>query len=69
MLCINCSKFATNSNKRGCVRCKSIILNNLSVICDNCSKIENMCSICLKKLSSPQKHEKVRSKCSSCGKK
>lgn len=69
MLCSNCSKLSLNAAQRVCVRCKGTILNNIAVICDGCSKIENMCSICLKKLINQTVARRHKSNCSSCGKK
>lgn len=68
MLCSACSKLLLIDNKRICLRCKGGIYNNLSVICDICSKQENICSICLKKMHNPIISRKPRSNCSSCGK-
>lgn len=51
MLCINCSKLAYNLEiKRICIRCLGSINENLSCICENCSKEQNICSVCLKKM-------------------
>lgn len=52
MFCSQCSKLAILNTNRVCVRCQGSILNNLSCICDNCSKQQNICAICLKKISS-----------------
>lgn len=68
MLCNACSKLALLTASRTCLRCKGTIFNNISVICDNCSALEKLCSICLKKLYSSNSKQKPRSNCSSCGK-
>ena len=68
MLCINCSKLAFVSSPRNCLRCNGTILNNLSVVCDNCSNSERLCSVCLKKMISPAVRNRSRSNCGSCGK-
>lgn len=67
MLCNHCEKLAFLPNKRICLRCKGNILNNLAVVCDHCSKSENLCAVCLKKLIE-YKNKRVKSNCSSCGK-
>jgi hypothetical protein len=68
MLCNACSKLAFLNASRVCMRCKGSILNNLSVVCDNCSTLEKLCSVCLKKLQDPAIKQRSRSNCSSCGK-
>jgi hypothetical protein len=52
MFCSHCSKLAILNAIRICVRCQGHITNNISCICDKCSKDQNICSICLKKISS-----------------
>jgi len=66
MLCPNCSKLAILNTERTCLRCKGKILNNLSCICDRCSTEQNMCSICLKRLTKPL-DIKTRRGCKACG--
>lgn len=68
MLCNHCEKLALLPNKRTCLRCKGDILTNLAVICDHCSKSENLCSICLKRLVDFKIKHRARSNCSGCGK-
>lgn len=51
MLCSNCSKLAVIFSSRKCKKCKSSINTNLEVICDSCSKKDNVCGICLKKIN------------------
>ena len=68
MLCNSCSKLALMPASRTCVRCKGIIFNNISVVCDNCSNLEKLCSICLKKMYDSGSKQRPRSNCSSCGK-
>jgi len=65
MLCNTCSKLASMNTQKTCLRCNSFIYINLSVICDNCSKTEKLCSICLKKLYNPA--VKPKSNCGNCG--
>lgn len=67
MLCNACSKLVLMNHKRSCLRCKGIISNNLSVVCDNCSALERLCSICLKKLYDTSKSNKIKSNCGGCG--
>lgn len=71
MFCPECSKLAVLHTKRVCVRCKGEILNNISCICDKCSKEQNKCSACLKRISVGQdgiiKHV-FRPGCKTCGK-
>lgn len=50
MLCPGCSKLAFSQSNKTCVRCKSIIHNNISVLCDLCSTKNKQCSACLKNL-------------------
>lgn len=70
MFCIQCSKLAILNTNRICVRCQGNILNNLSCICDKCSKDQNICSICLKKISSSigKNHNALRKGCRCGGK-
>jgi len=67
MLCNNCTKLALINSKRICLRCKSMIYFNLPVVCDNCSKTENLCAICLKRLNSITTKQRPKSGCSGCG--
>jgi len=68
MLCLTCSKLSVLSSKRICLRCKGGIYNNMSVVCDNCSNKEQLCSICLKKIFNSNNRIRPKSNCSSCGK-
>jgi hypothetical protein len=71
MFCPECSKLAILNTNRICVRCQGFILNNLSCICDKCSKEQNVCSICLKKIrvnSNGQNINLYKRGCRSCGK-
>lgn len=67
MLCNHCSKLAIIHSQRICLRCKNMIYSNLAVVCDNCSKNENLCAICLKKLNNIATKQRVKSGCSGCG--
>ena len=70
MLCPNCNKLAILNTQRTCLRCQGKILNNLSCICDRCSAEQNMCSICLKRISFPMDANNkyiVRKGCRACG--
>jgi hypothetical protein len=71
MFCPECSKLAVLNTKKICVRCQGLIVDNLSCICDKCSREQNMCSICLKKLHivNGQNVNPIRRGCSACGKK
>jgi hypothetical protein len=65
MLCKICSKLAFIFFKKKCLNCGSIINNNLSVICEECSDLKKVCSVCLKNMSLNK--NKYRS-CNGCGK-
>lgn len=65
MFCDSCSKLAMFKIDKKCLKCSAIINNNLSVICENCSLNNKICSICLKKLNYGQKRH--FGGCSSCG--
>ena len=67
MLCSNCSKLALSNSNKNCSRCKAVINNNLSVICDACSANGKQCSVCLKKIVSQQARNAGRG--CGCGKK
>ena len=69
MFCDQCAKLAYLESKRICVRCQGSILNNISCICDGCSKDQNICSVCLKKLNTNQKPKTITfgGGCKSCG--
>lgn len=70
MFCPQCLKLSILNTKRTCVKCQGNILDNLSCICDKCSKENNICAICLKKinLNVGQNGFSLRRGCSSCGK-
>lgn len=68
MLCNSCAKLALINTQRACLRCKGIIFSNLAVICDNCSKNEKLCAICLKKIYDATTKQRPKSNCSGCGK-
>lgn len=71
MFCPGCSKLAILNVNRICVRCQGAILNNLSCICDACSKTQSVCSICLKKINLNNNGQNInpfRRGCRSCGK-
>ena len=70
MFCQNCSKLAVLATERICVRCQGKITNNISCICDNCSKDQKVCSVCLKKISVDQNGVnkfRIKRSCRSCG--
>lgn len=69
MLCNTCNKLSILNSKKTCLRCKGTIYSNIAVICDNCSKNENLCAICLKKLYNTITRQRPKSACSSCGNK
>lgn len=68
MLCNNCSKLAFNKASRKCVKCNSLINNNIYALCDNCSSTDKMCSVCLKRLNNPVTTKYFKGGCRSCGK-
>ena len=65
MFCKNCSKLAFIFLEKKCLNCGSILNNNLSVICEECSAVKKVCAICLKNISLD--NNKYRS-CKGCGK-
>lgn len=69
MICSECSKMAILNSKKICIRCGGVIMNNLSCICEQCSKENNICSICLKKtnINNSLNNNKLRPGCKSCG--
>jgi len=67
MLCNTCTNLASLNAKRVCLRCKGTIYSNLAVICDNCSKNEKMCAVCLKKMYESVGKIRPKSNCSTCG--
>jgi hypothetical protein len=54
MLCPSCSRLAILQASKTCIRCQLTINNNLSVLCDFCSSTEKQCSVCLKKIVTPE---------------
>lgn len=48
MICANCSKLAFLKTNKNCIKCQSVIFNNLFVLCDFCSNTEKKCAVCLK---------------------
>lgn len=69
MFCTNCSKLVILQSNRVCIRCQGVITNNVSCICDVCSKEQNMCSVCLKHLGldARTKTKTVGGGCKACG--
>ena len=66
MLCQNCSKLSKLESKRHCVRCTGTILDNISCICEACSKEQNLCAVCLKRMNI-EKPRPFADGCKSCG--
>lgn len=64
MLCLNCSKLAYLHTKRVCIRCQGEVLNNISVLCEFCSKTDNVCAVCIKKI--PTATDKKNIGCGPC---
>lgn len=54
MFCSTCSKLALLVTQRVCIRCNAAVFNNLSVLCEQCSNTNKICSICLKKIQNPK---------------
>ena len=50
MICQSCSKLNIKNVIKNCIKCTGEIYNNLSVLCDSCSKTSKQCSICLKQI-------------------
>ncbi len=68
MFCSTCSKLAILYTYKRCIKCQSVIHQNISVLCDNCSKLEKCCAACLKKIYDVFNHPKMTG-CKGCGKK
>lgn len=58
MICTNCSNLVFLNTRKNCVKCRGEVLNNLSVMCDNCSNTIKQCAVCLKKILPPSKQSK-----------
>lgn len=58
MLCETCSKLSFQYTKKICIRCQAEVLNNISILCEQCSAKEKQCAACLKKIqnTSPSKY-------------
>jgi hypothetical protein len=63
MMCLNCARLAFLFTKRVCIKCNSVVLNNLSVLCESCSNVAKICSVCLKKIE--QQHNRGCGRCGS----
>jgi hypothetical protein len=48
MLCNTCSTLLLKYNQHKCIKCKEKIEINMYILCDECSKKDQVCSICLK---------------------
>lgn len=66
MFCSNCSKLTMLMTHKNCMRCQGQVYNNLSVLCDQCSSNEQMCSICLKKMQNSTVSKYKNSGCGAC---
>lgn len=66
MLCTNCSKLAILYCNKKCLRCQSNVLQNISVICEACSKQNKQCSACLKKINENGNKPHFFGGCGSC---
>lgn len=67
MFCSQCVKLANIQINKICPKCSiGRVLNTISNICDNCSKINNCCSACLKKINN-QGNYNQKTGCRSCG--
>lgn len=67
MFCKNCLNLNKLATKRKCLRCKSEIVNNLSVLCTSCSDSSKECEICLKKIQNSSVLKYNFGGCGSCG--
>jgi len=68
MFCANCSKLSILYTSRICIRCNGIVLDNISVLCEQCSSSEGLCSACLKKINNQLNKLRYRG-CNKCGSK
>lgn len=50
MLCITCSKLSIMYANKNCMKCQSLVNQSISILCENCSLREKVCSACLKKI-------------------
>lgn len=66
MLCPNCSKLAILYTNKRCLHCQSIVLQNISVICESCSTKNKKCSACLKNINNSQNTKHYYGGCGSC---
>ena len=71
MLCSNCKKLAVTPKQRHCLQCSKDTYYKQYVICEECSKENNKCIICLKSIN-VIKHNNIpfssTSRCKGCGK-
>lgn len=67
MLCSNCSKLSFLYTNKICIKCQSAVLNNISVLCEQCSSSNLICSVCLKKIINNNSISNKIGGCKSCG--
>lgn len=65
MFCSNCAKLAFIYTKKACLRCQGEVAINIAVICEKCSSINRICTVCSKKIVDPS----VNKGGCNCGKK
>lgn len=51
MICSSCSTLSILHTKRNCFRCQTLMYKNLYIICDDCALKDQICNICLKKMT------------------
>jgi transposase len=66
MFCSACLKLAKFVTRKKCIKCQAEVLNNISVLCEQCSNSQKICSVCLKKIVDQLKQLRHRG-CGRCG--
>jgi hypothetical protein len=59
MMCSNCSSLSFSYTKKKCVRCKSDTNISIAILCESCSKNDNSCGACLKKINLQPKRNAI----------
>ena len=67
MFCNNCSKLNFLYTQKTCMKCKAAVLNNISVLCEQCSATNLTCSVCLKKIHNSKFKISNSGGCKGCG--
>ena len=54
VVCDNCAKFALFPQTKLCINCPRIVHYKEQTICDFCSTVKNVCSVCAKPIKEKQ---------------